>query len=135
MSLRNIPVPLQFGGAAEEEEQEGAGVSPGAGGLSPQPVLPHEGHDAGGGPRDAQEGVAEQLRGARPLRRVPHQHPLQEPLQGWGHLGGREGRVKHPLGLPRNGGGSPRVTLWPFLSRGGRLSRISFMALRGGSLK
>lgn len=54
------------------------------------------------------------------------------PLAGWGTGAGVKGQVAPSLAPPAR---REVPTLCRFFSRGGRLSRIIFMALRGGSLK
>ncbi len=45
------------------------------------PVVAHQRNDAGRGPRQLQERVLQQLRGRGPLRRLSHQHQVQERSQ------------------------------------------------------
>lgn len=57
-------------------------MATGTAGSSPHAVLAHEGDDAGGGPRFAQEGVLQEFVGGGPLHRVPHQHAVEEAFEG-----------------------------------------------------
>lgn len=49
-------------------------------------IVSHEGDDAGRGSRQLEEGVLEELLGRGSLRRLPHQHQVQEGPQHRGHL-------------------------------------------------
>jgi len=64
------------------ESAQGRDVS--GGGVS---VLPHQGHQAGGGPGLSQERVMEKLDSAGPLIWIPDQHLVKETLQLRRHLG------------------------------------------------
>lgn len=54
--------------------------------ASAMPVLPHEGHDAGRGPGQFEEGVSQQFLGCGSLRGLPHQHRVQEAPEDRGDL-------------------------------------------------
>lgn len=56
------------------------------------PVLPHEGHDAGGGPSQFEKGVSQQFLCRGSLRGLPHQHRVQEAAEDRGDL-------KHHAGI------------------------------------
>lgn len=49
--------------------------------VSSHPVLSHKRDDAGWRTRLCQEGVFEDFTGCSPLRRVPHQHPVQKAFE------------------------------------------------------
>lgn len=68
--------------------------------ASAMPVLPHEGHDAGGGPSQFEEGVSQQFLCRGSLRGLPHQHRVQEAPEDRGdleHHTGIRGGQKQPL--------------------------------------
>lgn len=46
--------------------------------ASAMPVLPHEGHDAGGGASQFEKGVSQQFLCRGSLQGLPHQHRVQE---------------------------------------------------------
>lgn len=68
--------------------------------ASAMPVLPHEGHDAGGGPSQFEKGVSQQFLCRGSLRGLPHQHRVQEAAEDRGdlkHHAGIRGGQKHPV--------------------------------------
>lgn len=114
--------------------------------VSSHPVLSHERDDAGRWTRLCQEGVFEDFAGRGPLTWVPHQHPVQKSFEQWRDLAERrEGDLRQLLlrnesflvvcETIRIHAGFCGSTLCRFFSFGGKLSRIIFMALSGGSLK
>lgn len=72
--------------------------------ASAVPVLPHEGHDAGRGPSQLEEGVSQQLLCCGSLRGLPHQHRVQEAPEDRGDL-------KHHTGI-RGGKNTPFQLCW-----------------------
>lgn len=82
------------------------------------PVLPHEGHDAGRGPGQFEEGVSQQFLGRGSLRGLPHQHRVQEAPEDRGDL-------KHHTGV-RGGQRQPGQLGWLSAALWGRQGPLIF---------
>lgn len=61
-------------------------------GWSAVAIVSHEGDNAGRRSRELEEGVLEEFLGRGSLRRLPHQHQVQEGAQDRGHLDRTRGR-------------------------------------------
>lgn len=79
------------------ESAQGRDVS--GGGV---PVLPHQGHQASGGPRLSQERVVEKLDSAGPLIWIPDQHLVKETLKLRRHFGVLEFGRRHVSNPPHS---------------------------------
>lgn len=77
-------------------EEGGSGRREGGSAVA---VVSHERDDAGRGPGQLEEGVLEQLLGRGSLRRLPHQHQVQEGAQHRGHLQDQEEEEENSLSL------------------------------------